>query len=360
MLRLAFANLKYFGNLPPRFPDAELYKGAIGDIVGSGMNFGAYSNRIDVMMYVWFYSIIQFISGNIYITIINMNTLFGSLAIYNAGKIAKEIKDEKAMIITMSLLLAYPSLILYTTDNLREGLVLFFITLAIYNLVKYIKYRESKNILIYCVLLIPIFSFRVVNLPMMVVCGVVGVVIANRKTINIKYLIAGSILTCLIAWIIVYNFTNVRITLDYINQTLNRDRFDSMAYLVGLRYDNWLELIAYIPIRLFYLMFYPFPWALESYQYLIVTISSLYEVIIVLIVIIFLFKESKYIKNKTLLYSIISFALICLTAYAVVKSEAATRHRLQFMWMFPTVAGILISNQISIIYDKKFKRLYKK
>ncbi len=249
--RLLFANLKYFLGLPPRFPDAEFYNKAVSAIVGSGMDFSVFSSRIDVLGYVWFYSIVQFLSGNIYITIINMNTLFGTLAIYNAGRIAEEIKDEKSKAITMLLLLIYPTFILYTTDNLREGLVLYFITLAFYNLIQYMKYNDLKKLIVYAVLLIPVFLLRVVNLPIMVVCGVLAFIITNRKIINMKYLIIGVIGVLLVTMFLVYNFTNLRITLEYINETLNRDRFNSMAYLVGLRYSNWLELIAYMPIRLF-------------------------------------------------------------------------------------------------------------
>lgn len=349
LLRLIFANLKYFLGLPPKFPDSDYYREAINNIVNSGMNFSVFKDRIDVQTYVWVYALIQFLSGNIYITIININSILGSLAIYNAGKIARKIKDVKAQNITMLLLLIYPSFILYTNDNLREGPVLFFITLAMYKLVKYIKDKEQKDLLIYIILLPPIYVLRVVNVIPMAIFGVLSFIIVNRKKINIKLLLLISFVLSTLAIIFVYKTTNIRIDLNYINQTLNRDRFDSMAYLVGLRYDNWIELILYIPVRLFYFMFHPFPWIPSSYKYLTVTVSSIFEFITVVMILVLLFtKREKKIDNKFILYTFLTFIIMALTIYAVVKTEAAARHRLQYMWGLPTVLGILISNKIEI------------
>ncbi len=60
-------------------------------------------------------------------------------------------------------------------------------------------------------------------------------------------------------------------------------------------------------------------------------------------------------KNKILIYSFIAVIMICLTSYAVVKTESAARHRLQFMWGFVTIVGVLVSNQVTIIYNRVSK-----
>lgn len=349
--RLVFANLKYFLGLPPNFPDAGFYRESIESIVNGGLNFSVFKDRIDVMSYVWFYSIIQYISGNIYITIINLNSIFGSLAIYNAGRIAKEINGKYAQGISMILLLIYPSLLVYTNDNLREGPVLFFITMAMFKIVQYIKYNNKTNLIEYLGLLIPIFLLRVVNMPIMVMIGVISVIIVNRNKVNKKYLAVISIISILVVIGIVYKYTSIRLNLDYINQVLNRDRLDTSAYLVGVRYDSWFELVLYTPIRLFYLLFHPFPWVVSSYKHLTTTISSLFEFIMFVTMIILAVKNLNKVKFKDLFIIFIIFIMGALTIYAVVKTEAAARHRLQFVWGIVTCSGILIST----LYDEKLK-----
>lgn len=357
IFRVIYSILDYSLHLPPNFPDSDLYNDLINNVIGNGMNISHIQQRLDVKVYVYAQSILRYLFGNWELLTIIINTNIGTLAIYNAGKIADIIYGKKAQFLTIILLSLYPSFLVYTTTNLRESIVLYLITLAFVNIVLYSKYNKNSYMLKYFFISIIIFLFRSVNLLFLLVIGMIAIYISNKKSYILKKWISvfSVVVIVLISLSIMSNFTNFSLDVNFINQQLNRDMSvtqDSLPYLIGERYKNWIDLIINIPKRLFYFTIYPFPWDLSKYKYSIPILSSIYDITMIFTIIIYLVKIKKkkiiHKDEKNVKYLMI-YMIVGLIIYGVAKTEAATRHRLQFTWIMP----VLVSCILNIYIDKK-------
>lgn len=127
-----------------------------------------------------------------------------------------------------------------------------------------------------------------------------------------------------------------------------------MPYLVGERYDSWTHLIISIPKRFLYFVLHPFPWDLSNVKHIIPFISSLYNVVFIIMLIIFSRIKLKNCINYSLIKKVMAILLVALIIYAVVKSESASRHRLQFIWLLPVITSSIIFSES--IGDKENKK----
>lgn len=325
------------------------------------MNINIINQRLDVKVYVYVQAFLRYIFGNWELLTIIINTNIGTLAIYNAGKIANIIYGKKSQILTIILLSIYPSFLVYTTTNLRESIVLYLITLAFVNIVMYSKYKKNIYILKYFFISIIVFLFRSVNLLFLIPIGVVAIYILNKDSYVLKKWISilSIILIFLVGLSIMTRVRNFSLDINFINQQLNRDMSvtqDSLPYLIGERYENWIDLTLNIPKRLIYFMLYPFPWDLSKYKYTIPILTSIYDLIMISILLLY---SAKFRKNKTnyeatrVMKYLGIYMVIGLIIYGVAKTEAATRHRLQFTWIIPILVSCLVNLKRDIKVEGK-------
>lgn len=357
-IRILFSFVWYWLGLPPDLPDVNFYEYEINLLIRNGMDLGVINSRFDVHNYIIFQSLFRILLGNIWMITVLINSLLGTFAIYNSSKIAYEVSGKKARILTIIFLSCEPTIFLYTNTHLRESIVFYTITLAILNIVRYMKNRSNKYILKFLIVTLISGLFRSVNLFVLISMGGVGVLIAKKKKeIDIKkvttlFLIMLSAITVLN---ILQDVLNFSLDIKYINENLNRDLLGggTMPYLVGERYESWMHLITSIPKRLVYFLLHPFPWLLGNIKYTIPFASSVYNLIFIVAIIIGMFILNKRrIGDKKLIVSVIFILIVGLIIYAVAKSESASRHRLQFIWLFPVIYSSIYE---SIIKNKGFQ-----
>ena len=346
--RLIYSIIFYWFNLPPDMPDIHFYESQISTFISTSMDIRYVHNRFDVRNYVIFQSIARILIGNVWYTTVAINSILGTLSIYNAGKIGYEIAGNRAKLLAIVFLTFEPTIFIYTNTHLREAIVLYTITLAILQLIKYIKYQNNKNIILFIIITSISGLFRTVNLFVLMVMGIISIVLTKGKIkFNMKKLVI--ILVSIIALGMIINLLsnklNFSIDIKYINENLNRDLLSggNMTYLVGERYDSWIHLIISIPKRLLYFMLYPFPWEPRYISHIVPFTSSCYNLLFILIILILFLRYKSNIENKRFIKKIIIVMITGLIIYAVVKCESASRHRLQFIWMIPVITSSIIA-----------------
>lgn len=359
IIRLIYSILRYWFNLPPDMPDIEFYEEQINTFISNHMRLEVINPRFDVRNYIAFHGIIRYFFGNTWLVTVVLNSILGTYAIYNASNIAYEISGKKAKYATYLFLSLEPTIFLYTNSHLREAVVLFTITLAMVNLVKYIKYTNNKYIELYFLISIISGLFRAVNIFILIAIGLMSILLVrNKKQLGFKKVIT-IILASLLGLLLLRVLENVlgfSVDIKYINENLNRDMIGggTMPYLVGERYDSWTHLIISIPKRFLYFVLHPFPWDLSNVKHIIPFISSLYNVVFIIMLIIFSRIKLKNCINYSLIKKVMAILLVALIIYAVVKSESASRHRLQFIWLLPVITSSIIFSES--IGDKENKK----
>lgn len=347
IIRLIYSIIRYWFNLPPDMPDINFFEEQINLFVNSHMSIGVINPRFDVRNYIVFNGIIRYFFGNAWVMTVVINSILGTLAIYNAGNIAKQIAGEKAKKLTYLFLAFEPTIFLYTNTHLREAIVLFTITLAFVYLTKYIIDKKNINILLYFLISIVSGLFRTVNIFVLIIVGLTTILLTkNKKSIDLKKFITIilAIVLGLALLKVLESVLGFSVEIKYINENLNRDMLGggTMPYLVGERYDSWIHLIISIPKRLLYFTLHPFPWIISNIKHVIPFVSSLYNLIFIGIFFIFFIKRKKDCNIYGIINKLVIILLVSLVIYAVVKSESASRHRLQFMWLLPVITACQI------------------
>ena len=341
--RMAWSVLKYYYKLPPAFSDEVYFEIAITDNAKHGLSKLNLHPRTDVNIYLYAHSIITILSGGNAIGSILFNAFLGTLAIYNIGRISAIIGDER---IAVTLAAISPAMLIYTTNLLRESFVLYFITLAILYGIKYLDSNGGKSsIFTFFLYAILAAMVRKVNLPIFLCMGLFLIYLGprGRKRGAYRIVLMGSlVLAAAILIKTMYSLQGVSVSIDWINGQLMRDKITGgNPYLVGLRYNSWIDVVRYLPLRLFYFMLHPFPWVLSNYRTLAAVLASLYDLVLISILVL----RAKVLLRASRIDNRVRFVIWCflfgMCVYAVVKTEAAVRHRLQFMWMLPILVSTL-------------------
>lgn len=115
------------------------------------------------------------------------------------------------------------------------------------------------------------------------------------------------------------------------------------AYLVGLHYRSWFDVVLYTPLKIVYFLYTPFPWYVRSVTELVVGASAtaLFIATILSRRGIVLLKE-----HRGYLFVLLTYLSVGITAYAVVEMNygAAVRRRIQFIPILILFAVVGISN----------------
>jgi len=356
MIRMFYGFIKHDFGLPVYYPDAVSFLTSI-------FNNSVYYGRRDVNFFVKLFSFLAFIFHNEKLLIL-LNVTISNISIVYIGKISRIIFESRnSEFWTMLLIIISPAYFFYTTDFLRENYVLFFIIIAVYNFILYLNNGAKKNLFLYFVFSILSGLSRSVNIPILFLIGFIGILIQKLNSISnffrkLLYAFTNFLLIILLLGFVL-NILNIHLNLNFINAQLARDQLNLQSvYLKGFRYENWYELFIFLPIRVLYLLFYPFFWKPSNYiNMTIVTLSSLYYFCSIFLLIIGYRQLKKYLSNNRKanisIKFIFLFLIVGICIYAIVKSESGARHSLQFMWALSIPLGFILEKM-----EYNFKKLY--
>jgi hypothetical protein len=114
------------------------------------------------------------------------------------------------------------------------------------------------------------------------------------------------------------------------------------AYLVGLHYETWIDVVLYAPIKILYYLFTPFPWQIRGITELIVGITA----ISLLIATVFVRRGVGMLQNnRDYLIVLLSYLVTGVVTYAIIEMNygAAVRRRIQFVPILLLLAVIGLS-----------------
>lgn len=269
---------------------------------------------------------------------------------------------EQSVILFTSLYMLIPWKALMSVYMQREAIPTFFIVLAVYYFVNWIKFTNKRQFIYSLLSIVCALPFHAGLIPILVVyCGVYILYDRKLKSLSLsrkvlfRFLIIGFVVGILFVMagnILVEKLLIVDLSSDAIVEWSIRwtEEVDTGSiYLTWLQYRDLTDLIWQSPIRMVYFLFSPMPWDWRGLQDVIAfAIESMTQ----LSCIVYVIKNFKFVrKEKKLLLKILLvsfFSTALLFGVGTFESGTAMRHREKFVAIILIVTAVIHSEKTQI------------
>ena len=310
--------------------------------------------NITESMHVWSYALFSAffytIFGDHQILMRLINAFLSVLAAERLYHLSLELTDDhKISRIASTIMIFFPSFIVYGTLDMRDALLLF---LSMDLLLRVIRFINDKKVIWTVFIIELLLTFFLRNQNIILFSGIFLtylLILIVSKTNKARRLIYLSLITLVLAAVFIQldrsNFFDL--LLDYIKRDMRyRASFGGSSYLTHLDYTSWSDIFHWMPIRFVYFVFGPFPWM----------IGNIFMVYAFVEVLFFIFccylsltrtARSTALQKPDVLYFLLCYAFIGLLGNAVIDSNFGTaiRHRLNYIFVFFILAAIPLAKQ---------------
>ncbi|MDA8791540.1 hypothetical protein N9M93_04260 [Candidatus Pelagibacter bacterium] len=319
--------------------------------------------------YSWLMAIPYSLFGRNILILQSIGILFGVLSVYLTYLLSKKIWNKKIAKKVCWITALFPSLILYSVVVLKEVFCSFFILVAFIGVVNWVKFKRYHYALMAYLgfvaagffhgpLFLGTFVFSIFFFSSVLKNSLKSL---NRNRIN---LIDFSIMIFLICSILVY--LSGEIYLPYLGSFEATSNLDNLINAISNRtrgiasYPDWLIVENFLDLtyksffRMFYLLFYPFPWSIKDPIHLVGAFDSLIYFILFLILTLNFKNIWKHEPTRLVFLILIFYFLIY--GIGVSNFGAGIRHRSKFIIELLILASPLIPHLIfyKLKKEKKF------
>jgi len=320
-------------------------------------NFSWMSSAGD-LRYSYFISFLYFFIEENPLVPLFLNCILGAFCIFFIYSIANQIFDYKIARLSAIFVAFWPSLFLWSTQNLRESITLFLVSVFIWSVVSILFRFRLSYLIIGIVSFYSVSRIRPPVFYILLLSFIVAVLFFLLFYQRKSFLLASAIL---ILSLIFSNFNFIESCLKYyfpytgkdsIFNTINylrqvRTISAGSAFLADFEISNIFTFLMFLPLGLLYAFFSPFPWQMLK----ISQITAVIEMFLWYFLIKFAFVGGKvalgYINKRKQVLFILVFVILGFIILALTEGNVGTlfRHR-AFIWPFClmfSAAGINMS-----------------
>ncbi len=313
----------------------------------------------------WLISILYSLTGRNVLLAQSISLFFGMGTILIGWLITKQLFGDRAAKKAGYILAFFPTLILYSSLTLREAYVWFFLLLAIYGVVGWVRSGQIKSISLAMIGFTGSTFFH----GAMAIGGITFLIIIFWKSIkkvcahltigrlNLRYfsliVFSGIFFTLFISNKISFDklgTLNKALSFENIKERIINSTRDRASYPEWTVPNNYVEMIYKTPIRVIYFMFSPFPWNIKIKEHIIGFIDGLlYATLVILI-----WKNRRQIwadpASKIILIILLSYIFVF--GLMIGNFGTGIRHRAKFV----AAMIILASSKIPWLVFKKIPK----
>jgi hypothetical protein len=265
---------------------------------------------------------------------------------YLVFQLARPVTDRQTATLAASAVLFWPTIVARSVVIQREIVIVVAILLFLWAAVQWIDSITFPTVVVASIATTSIFVLRKENLFLIaVMVGFVSLVKSRDK----PYYLAG--LTLLATPFLTYfalnfgQFTGFGTTLSptAIDSFAHGRAHGDAAYLVNLHYNSWLDVVLYVPIKIMYYLYTPFPWQIRGITELLVGLSAF----ALLTATLFVRRGIAILHDKPYYVGLLlSYLLTGILTYSIIEMNygAAVRRRIQFIPIILIFAVIGLSN----------------
>jgi len=263
-------NIGHFGHLgdghgysESGYSILQLWRSGIRDVDIITKSVLSASHSGNLGSYDFWNAIVYFVTGKSPVSLMFINCSVSSLTIFPIYYITKQFSSRKSAIVAAFLTAFWPSIFMWSIQNLKESLNIFLITILIWAVVQLkIKFR------FYLLFLIALSSIALKELRLVSFLVFYAVIFPvslilflwkkNRVLFIFLLLLAGAGLV-----VVINSYLNSSL-LEYINYARTVRAFGKTAFLSNLDISNPISFIFFTPIALLVAWLAPFPWQVGS------------------------------------------------------------------------------------------------
>ena len=227
-------------------------------------------------LYSAFIGFIYYIFGQFSFLIQLFNVLVGILIVFNIYRISVFLWGERFGQRAAWISTFFPTLILYATITRRETIILYFLTLSLYYLLKWYDKGEMKFFIFSSfIIFFGGILYNILTLGLIVHGYLVlkrwfkECLFRRHVKCCIKHTASGLLILIIIAGVLMSGigfhrrFRNISTLDDVIRQQEYRTK-GRAVYLENFTLAKPIDIIWQLPIRIIYFLFTPFPWMISS------------------------------------------------------------------------------------------------
>jgi len=231
------------------------------------------------------------------------------------------------------LLVISPAGTLYTALLLREAVVFFLLSYIVWRLVRLFDEGSVHDLFAAALVGLVLVAFRDELLAPIFLGVLFGLAYHYRVQIKgrlLRLVVLGAVIVRSLLFL--NNNTWMKLFfLDYrhFEQLRQQQQNRPHPYLVDLAYTSNLDVLLYLPVRVFYLLFSPFPWQPSNYELFIVTVDAAYILLLVAVAGYTLYRFRSALVRPDVIF-LASYACFLVAGYGLIVSDrgAASRRRL--------------------------------
>jgi len=293
-----------------------------------------------ISYYDYLNGIVYLFTGKSPLSMLFLNCMFGALTVLFIYFIAKAVFDRRAARLSAILCAFWPSLFLWSTQNLKEPLTIFLVVACIWSIVFFLKRANPVYLLITALALFALAKFRFI-IALLVMAALFAHLlfflyrVIRRQPSLLLVVVPAALLSLFFlgsgSHKILGLLTNEGVSLSNLLNTVDYSRsaraYANLAVLPGYKITSVWSLMVYFPVGLLVVLLAPFPWQLFSLSQII----AAPEMFAWYIMLPFLFKGIWYaFKNKAdYLFSIFAYVAANVMMLSVLEGNIGTmfRHR---------------------------------
>ncbi len=294
--------------------------------------------------YRWMIAIPYSLFGRSLLMAQSLSLLFGLGAVFLGWLLAKKLWDNHTAKKVGWILALFPSLVLYSVLTLREIYVCFFLIVAMFGVVNWVRDDSYKSIFL------AMFGFLGGTFfhGGIIIGGMIfGIIVLTRSIKKVSKIILflrispKNLLIVILSLIFLQLYFSNKIHIAKLGKfkdsiDLNRLQFETSNRLRGeASYPEWTkvnspsEFITKGFIRVLYLLFSPFPWDIKKPAHLV----GMFDGFLYLTLVYLIFLNRKSIWNDPALRTIFFILVVYFIIFGIGVSNfgAGTRHRAKFV-----------------------------
>lgn len=342
----------------------------LGVFAGDG-DFPLYNEALWYVAQQWrvgdFLAPFSFLSGNYFLTVYTyvygtayaifghhptlvrvLMAMTGVLFVYNIYRITRHLDSHRSGMYAAGFATIYPYWIQLSGIFYRDMLVMLLLTEVIYLLLRWIDDTDHRVVFLACFIAVITLSLRLVNIiPVSAAFAVTIYVKLNgsrwQKPLAMSLMLIAGLATTLL-------FGDKITVQELASRRAWLARESTAAYLTGVIYDNFLELLAFLPLGASYFFLVPFPWQLVN----LLAVIALFQNVFLWYpaVVLSIFGVRWLVPERTgELLVLMTYLVSGVVIYGLVEGNIgpAMRHRSQFQFVIVVLAGIVLANRIRFV-----------
>ena len=315
-------------------------------------------------LYSWVISFLFRLLGGHYTPVRAMNMAISVCCVYVTTDIVNELYNDSVVTKKCALWMAlFPNLIRFSSYFAnREPLLMIFTLLYLKYSYRYYKNSNIKNLLLSVLFLVPAMILHTAMLAMMALTGFIILSRSDRSTNRASNVIGKALLVMLMAAAFVFMLAKgigtekfsvgggVELSVLGVSKIGNMSASGRAAYLKGVNFSNPIMTIMFLPVRMLYFMYTPFPWMIRA----VVDLVGFFDAVLYIYFSVQVYKKTKKLMHDLNKDSSEKFVLllcwvllVIIAMFAAVTSNYGTaiRHRCKLFPIMLLIVGDILGRK---------------